>query len=115
MAGRILQLDGLRGVAIGLVLALLLACLHSNAGPLHAAFTFGPFRGLGTVSYFVFLFHPIALQVGHFAVFGSLPANDTPAGAGVTAAALLAVLLAAAASWRYLERPLLEEGRKTRY
>ena len=33
----------------------------------------------------------------------------------VTLAAAVLVLTAAAVSWRFLERPLIEEGRKARY
>jgi peptidoglycan/LPS O-acetylase OafA/YrhL len=96
-------------------LAILLASLSATAGPIHAASTFAPLRGLGTISYFVYLFHLPFLVVGHLAVRRAGPGNESAAAAAVTAAALLALLATAALSWRYVERPLIEHGRRSHY
>ena len=96
-------------------LAALLACLGRDHGPLHAVMTWWPLRALGQVSYFVYLFHHLFLMLAHYAVFGGLPQHHSPGGVVVTSAALVLVLGTAALSWRFLEQPLLEEGRKARY
>lgn len=96
-------------------LAVLIAAVASERGPLHALTTWRPLRALGQVSYFVYLFHTLALVLLHVLVFGQWPAHRTPAHALVTLAALGLLLVAAALSWRFLEEPLIREGRRARY
>jgi peptidoglycan/LPS O-acetylase OafA/YrhL len=96
-------------------LAVLIAALASDRGPLPALMSSRPLRALGQVSYFVYLFHTLALVLVHFLVFGQWPAHRTPAHGAVTLAALALLLTAAALSWRYVEEPLIRESRKARY
>jgi len=96
-------------------LALLLACYASERGPLYALMTWAPLRALGFGSYFIYLFHHLVLVLAHFVSFGRMPDHRTPAGVLVTLAAAVLLLAVAAVSWRFLERPLIEEGRKARY
>ncbi len=95
--------------------AVLLVCFASERGALHALTTWGPLRALGQGSYFIYLFHPLFLVLAHHWAFGQMPDHRTRAGATVTMAALALLFAAAALSWRFVERPLLERGRKARY
>jgi peptidoglycan/LPS O-acetylase OafA/YrhL len=98
-----------------LYLATLLASLASERGPLLALTTWRPLRALGEVSYFVYLFHTLALVLLHFLVFGQWPAHRSPAHGAVTLAAFALLLALARLSWRFVEEPLIREGRKARY
>jgi peptidoglycan/LPS O-acetylase OafA/YrhL len=94
--------------------AVLLSCL-SSSGVARAVTSFAPLRTLGTVSYFVYLFHQLSLKLARLPVFRTEPIHDSARRVALTLATLGFVLATASASWRYLERPLLEEARKSRY
>jgi peptidoglycan/LPS O-acetylase OafA/YrhL len=98
-----------------LYFATLIACVAADAGPLRALTTAWPLRALGQVSYFVYLFHTLVLLLVHLQLFGRMPAHHSLAGALATLAALALLLGAAALSWRFLEEPLIREGRRARY
>ncbi|HEY1108637.1 MAG TPA: acyltransferase [Opitutaceae bacterium] len=70
---------------------------------------------VGLVSYFVYLFHRPVWYVLHWAIFDRTPAHLTLAAGGVTVLALGLTLLLAAASWRWLESPLLRFARQFPY
>jgi len=67
---------------------------------------------LGTVAYAVYLFHAGILRLYHCWWFGALPSVHNLATLGVTALALVTVLILAGASWRALESPLLQYARR---
>jgi peptidoglycan/LPS O-acetylase OafA/YrhL len=98
-----------------LYFAALIACVAADAGPLRAVTTAWPLRALGQVSYFVYLFHTLVLLLVHFQLFGRMPAHHSLADALATLAALALLLGAATLSWRFLEEPLIREGRRARY
>lgn len=98
-----------------LYLAVLLLSYGTDRGPLHAALTSRPLRALGYTSYFVYLFHELFLQLGHFLSFGQAPEHSSGARVLVTLASFVALMAAAGLSWRLLEQPLIAEGRKARY
>ena len=74
-----------------------------------------PLVWLGLVSYFVYLFHRPVWYALHWAIFDRAPAHLTLAAGGVTVLAFAITLLLAAASWRWLEAPLLRVARKFPY
>ena len=65
----------------------------------------------GRISYGLYLIHlPISCAL-HFALLGSAPDIATPAQLGLTALAGLLSVAAAAASWRWIERPIIDQVR----
>lgn len=74
-----------------------------------------PLVWLGLVSYFVYLFHRPVWYIMHWAIFDRAPAHLTLVAGGVTVLALVATLLLAAASWRWLESPLMRVARNFSY
>lgn len=92
--------------------------LHLLAFPhtrLARCLEFRPLIWVGLVSYFVYLFHRPVWYVLHWAILDRTPAHLSLAAGGVTLLALGATLLLAAASWRWLELPLLRFARKFPY
>ncbi|MCX6955387.1 MAG: acyltransferase [Verrucomicrobia bacterium] len=92
--------------------------LHLVAFPssrLAGIFRFGPLAAVGLISYFVYLFHAPVWYFLHWYCFNAAPVHFTWAAGGVTALALALTLLLGAASWRYLESPLLRLARKFSY
>jgi peptidoglycan/LPS O-acetylase OafA/YrhL len=96
-------------------LALVLAGATASGGPLYAVLTWWPLRMLGYTSYFVYLFHELFLHLAHFFAFGQPPLHTSAPRVLATASAFVALMAAAAVSWRVIEQPLLAEGRKARY
>lgn len=74
-----------------------------------------PLAWVGLVSYFVYLFHRPVWYVLHWAILDRTPAHLSLAAGGVTLLAFGVTLLLAAASWRWLELPLLRVARKSPY
>jgi peptidoglycan/LPS O-acetylase OafA/YrhL len=85
--------------------ALVIAAAAGSAGRGTAALRWRPLVGFGTISYGVYLWHvPLLLWVRHL---GLLPLQTLPA----IAIALLLTVPVAAASWRWVEQPLIARGR----
>ncbi len=74
-----------------------------------------PLVYLGTVSYFVYLFHQPVSGFTHYILFGAAPAIVGWQGAAASAAALAITLLCASVSWKYFERPLVQRGQLYKY
>ncbi|HEY1111387.1 MAG TPA: acyltransferase [Opitutaceae bacterium] len=70
---------------------------------------------VGLVSYFAYLFHRPVWYLLHWLVFDRAPSHFTLAAGGVTVLALAATLVLAAASWRWLESPLMRLARQFSY
>jgi peptidoglycan/LPS O-acetylase OafA/YrhL len=68
---------------------------------------------LGIVSYAVYIFHQGINDLIHFAIFGMYPSFRTWPTQLVTLLSLGAVFLLAAASWRFIEAPILKRARAT--
>jgi peptidoglycan/LPS O-acetylase OafA/YrhL len=80
-----------------------------------AALSFRPLAAVGITSYFIYLFHRPIWYVLHWLFFRSGPVHFTMQAGAVTGLAFIATLITAAASWRYLESPLLRIGRRFSY
>lgn len=72
-------------------------------------------RECGRVSYCVYLIHRGILGVCHWIFFRSLPRIDDWSGFGVTLLAAFLTWTIARASWRYLEKPLIDRGHRQTY
>jgi peptidoglycan/LPS O-acetylase OafA/YrhL len=89
--------------SIGYSLITLVACAfvllaYSTRSPAFGkALTFGPLVYMGTISYFVYLFHSAII---HYVPL-HVPAEKAAAGVGIT-------ILAATCSWYFYERPILK-------
>jgi peptidoglycan/LPS O-acetylase OafA/YrhL len=70
---------------------------------------------LGTVSYFVYLFHQPVHGLAHFVIGGAGPVVSTWGQAATTALALVVTLLLARVSWVFFERPLIQYGHAYKY
>ena len=81
--------------------------LFRSAGWMGALLRCRPLVYLGTVSYFVYLFHQPVSGFTHYILFGAAPAIVGWQGAAASAAALAITLLCASVSWKYFERPLV--------
>ncbi len=81
--------------------AMVVDVLRRPWGTMARAFSFAPLRGLGRVSYGVYLWHwPLFIVIDH--------ARTGLGGAALLAARLASVAVATAASWVLIERPVLE-------
>ena len=69
----------------------------------------------GTVSYGLYLLHSPTLGLIHWFLFRQAPSIDTPPQLAATAGAAIAAGLLAAASWRWIESPVLNWGKRFRY
>jgi peptidoglycan/LPS O-acetylase OafA/YrhL len=96
-------------------LALLLLAYTASGGLLHAALTLPALQLLGHTSYFVYLFHGPVLEVAHLVAFDAHVRHATSAHVLTTLAAAGLLGCTALVSWRFLERPLMAEGRKALY
>ncbi|HEV3334060.1 MAG TPA: acyltransferase [Bryobacteraceae bacterium] len=65
---------------------------------------------LGTIAYALYLFHSGILHLYHFLFFGALPRTVDWPTLSVTLLALTTVVILAALSWRFLEKPLIQLG-----
>lgn len=71
-----------------------------------------PLAAIGLGSYFIYLFHTPVFYLLHWAVRGRPPSNVNWTGGSVTLLALICTLALAAASWHWLEAPLLRFARR---
>ncbi|MDB6022304.1 MAG: hypothetical protein JWQ04_2161 [Pedosphaera sp.] len=93
----------------------LVYALFYTDGVLGRILRFSPLRGLGIISYGVYLLH----QPVSGLCYGMLTSHDEPGfrnlpETGITLLALALTLSLAALSWRYFEQPLLSRGRPHR-
>lgn len=94
------------------------ALLHVVAFPastLARALAFRPLALIGLTSYCIYLFHAPVWYFLHWYFFDSVPRHLTWSAGGVTLLALGLTFVLAAATWRYLESPLLRLARKFPY
>lgn len=95
--------------------SILLASLVDDRGLVARLFSVAWLRGLGTISYAVYLLHLGVLAAAHGLLLGrddQYPAITDAASAGATLLALVTTLLLAAGSWRYFESGMLRLGRR---
>jgi peptidoglycan/LPS O-acetylase OafA/YrhL len=94
----------------------LLIVLTRPKSPLGRLARVGWLRSLGTVAYGVYLLHRGIATLSHWVILGhASPELATVADVFVTLFALLLTLLAASASWVYLEKPLIAVGHRLHY
>jgi peptidoglycan/LPS O-acetylase OafA/YrhL len=72
-------------------------------------------RGLGTISYCVYIIHYPVLAGLHKLLLHGRPRIDSVPGASVTALALATTFALAALSWRFFEKPLVRRGHRYTY
>lgn len=70
-------------------------------------------RGLGRISYFVYLFHYFFLGLFHHLFQNQAPGPGSSA--GLSALALLATLLCGIISWKIFEKPIIDFGHRWSY
>jgi peptidoglycan/LPS O-acetylase OafA/YrhL len=95
--------------------ALLLTAVSQPAGWLAAAARWRFLGRLGGISYCVYLLHDAFNYFAHAILLHSEPRLYTLGQLGVTALALLATLVVASLSWRFLEKPLILRGHSYSY
>lgn len=72
-------------------------------------------RGLGTISYCVYLIHFSFNELAHEILLHARPSISSLQGLGVTLLAAALTLVVAKLSWRYYEKPLVRRGRRYSY
>jgi peptidoglycan/LPS O-acetylase OafA/YrhL len=78
-------------------------------------FTIAPLRLLGVLAYGIYLSHQGIIGLCHWAIRGAAPAIRDAGGLRITLAALAMVILFAALSWRFFERPIVTLGHRATY
>jgi peptidoglycan/LPS O-acetylase OafA/YrhL len=98
-----------------LYLTVLLLALQHRSGPLAWLMRRAWLRGLGTISYSVYLVHTVVLGVVHALVLDQPIQLASGRDGLVTLLALAFTLGLGALSWGGLEKPILRWGRTHRY
>ena len=83
-----------------------------------SAYSFGPLRGLGTISYFVYLFHVAILGLAGAFLWGGDPWSHGPRPPSwwlLPPTVLALTILCGAVSWRVVEQPFIALGHRLRY
>jgi peptidoglycan/LPS O-acetylase OafA/YrhL len=94
----------------------LLLVLAGPGGALQRLLTYQPLMQLGTISYFVYLFHlPITEALRRFVNNHVSRPSDPAIIIAVYAAGVTATLIVAQISWRFFEKPLIRVGRNFTY
>ncbi|MEP7305891.1 MAG: acyltransferase [Acidobacteriota bacterium] len=106
----VMETAGLTGLAL-LYTAFLLIAVLENRGPIRVLTTLAPLRQLGFWAYSLFLIHPLV----SFCVLRVPPPTSPLIESSAFIAALCGVLLLAHASWRCIERPLMEFGHRLKF
>jgi peptidoglycan/LPS O-acetylase OafA/YrhL len=93
----------------------LLMVLAQKEGSIAAVMRWGWLRGLGRISYCVYLIHLTMNHLAHRLILHGEPEIFDLRGVGVTLLALVATLAIAIASWKYFEEPLVRKGHRYSY
>jgi peptidoglycan/LPS O-acetylase OafA/YrhL len=89
---------------------LLLVALSHTQGWIAAVMRWRVLRGLGTISYCVYLIHLTINYLAHQILLRAPPQVYNEAGLGVTLLSAVLTLAVASLSWRYFEKPLIRRG-----
>jgi peptidoglycan/LPS O-acetylase OafA/YrhL len=89
---------------------LLLVALSHTQGWIAAVMRWRVLRGLGTISYCVYLIHLTINYLAHQILLRAPPQVYNEAGLGVTLLAAVLTLAVASLTWRYFEKPLIRRG-----
>jgi peptidoglycan/LPS O-acetylase OafA/YrhL len=95
--------------------AALLSLAITPAGPINWFFRQRWLRELGLLAYGVYLMHEIVNRLLHAIILGRIPNINERASMATTALAAAVTYVAAALSWRFFERPLVEFGHRVSY
>jgi len=72
-------------------------------------------QGLGTVSYFVYLFHEVFLGIFHSLILEQKPRHNNMIDFGVTILALITTIALSIMSLRFIEKPLIQFSHRKKY
>ena len=89
---------------------LLLVVLSQTKGWIAGVMRWKILRGLGTISYCVYVIHLTINHLAHRILLHGEPEIYNFAGVGVTLLALALTVGVASLSWRYFEKPLIRRG-----
>jgi peptidoglycan/LPS O-acetylase OafA/YrhL len=96
-------------------LSLLLICLVAKNRWILSVFCFAPLKALGYISYFVYLFHQLVNHLTHYVFFSARPVFSSSESVLATVASLGVTLALGAVSWKLVERPFIDYGRRYSY
>lgn len=96
-------------------LCLILVSVTGNNKIVEKILNFSPLRGLGRVSYFVYLFHLVFLGLAHIFILNQSPKNMDLINGTVTLFALFTTLTMATISWFIIEKPFVKYGHRVEY
>jgi len=94
---------------------LLLVTLTQPRGSIAKVMRWKALRGLGTISYCVYLIHFAANHLLHRFLLHARPQVYNPQGVAVTLLAFALTLSAATVSWHFFEKPLIRRGHRYSY
>jgi peptidoglycan/LPS O-acetylase OafA/YrhL len=94
---------------------LLLVVLSQTQGWIAGIMRWKILRGLGTISYCVYLIHETIQYLTHRILLHAVPQIYNAKGVGVTLLALVLTLVVANLSWRWFEKPLIGRGHSYSY
>jgi peptidoglycan/LPS O-acetylase OafA/YrhL len=94
---------------------LLLVVLSQTQGWIAGVMRWKILRGLGTISYCVYVIHLTFNHLAHQILLHAEPQVYNAKGVGVTLLALVLTLAVASLSWRYFEKPLIRRGHSYSY
>ncbi|OGW41540.1 MAG: hypothetical protein A2Y97_04870 [Nitrospirae bacterium RBG_13_39_12] len=96
-------------------LCLILVSILGNNRTISRVLSIKPLRGLGIVSYFVYLFHLVFLGLGHAFILNQKPQNTDLTKSMVTLFSLVLLLSFAVLSWFIFERPFIKYSHRVDY
>jgi peptidoglycan/LPS O-acetylase OafA/YrhL len=94
---------------------LLLVVLSQTQGWIAGVMRWKMLRGLGTISYCVYVIHLTFNHLAHQMLLHGEPEIYNAQGVAVTLLALVLTLVVASLSWRYFEKPLIRRGHAYSY
>ena len=101
-------------IAVTAALLILIAHMFPD-GAIARSFCWRPLRWLGKISFAVYMFHTMILELMHSLLFGKNPSLSAAQDLVLVVSALAATLLVSALSWRFFESRIITLGHRTRY
>ena len=101
-------------IAVTAALLILIAHIFPD-GVIARSFCWRPLRWLGKISFAVYLFHTMILELMHSLLYGKNPSLSAAQELVVVVSALAATLLVSALSWRFFESRIIAWGHRLQY